>query len=395
MLGGARLTGRAGPYSIGALNIQTERRARRRGAGHQLHRAPPQAQPAAPQQRRRDRDAPRTGVRQPPAVTGEPSYTAGADATMLFFKSINLTAITRCTSTPGRAAARRRRLELPRTVRLHRRSLRRRRRAHADRSRTSRRRWVTSAARDVRRSFGKLRFSPRPRAQPRGAQAHLAGQPRLPDRRRGDRRCRAARPAGCSAIDFQSSDQVVAGVSREYELLPARFAIAPGVVVPAGGYYYRHHARDATRWASSGASPAGSRRRPARSTAARGPRSRYSGRWGVVPRFSIEPSVTFNWVHLPYGDFTARLVSSRFTVTPSARMLISSLVQFNADAHDAHVERAAAMGIHRRQRAVRGLQRRPGHRRLGVSGPGEPDIGDQGDAAVQVLKPPGEFPTGR
>jgi len=50
-----------------------------------------------------------------------------------------------------------------------------------------------------------------------------------------------------------------------------------------------------------------------------------------VPRFSIEPSLSFNWVDLPYGDFTARLVSSRFTVTPSARMLISSLIQFNPD----------------------------------------------------------------
>ena len=39
----------------------------------------------------------------------------------------------------------------------------------------------------------------------------------------------------------------------------------------------------------------------------------YSGRWGVVPRFSVEPGVTLNWVQLPYGDFTARLVSSRFT----------------------------------------------------------------------------------
>jgi hypothetical protein len=57
----------------------------------------------------------------------------------------------------------------------------------------------------------------------------------------------------------------------------------------------------------------------------------YSGRWGVVPRFSIEPGVTLNWVQLPYGDFTARLLSARFTVTPTARMLISSLVQLNLD----------------------------------------------------------------
>jgi len=58
----------------------------------------------------------------------------------------------------------------------------------------------------------------------------------------------------------------------------------------------------------------------------------YSGRWGVTPRFSVEPGITLDWVQLPYGDFTARLVSSRFTVTPSARMLVSSLVQWNVDA---------------------------------------------------------------
>jgi hypothetical protein len=47
----------------------------------------------------------------------------------------------------------------------------------------------------------------------------------------------------------------------------------------------------------------------------------YSGRWGVVPRFSMEPSITLDWVQLPYGDFTARIASSRFTLTPTARML--------------------------------------------------------------------------
>lgn len=59
----------------------------------------------------------------------------------------------------------------------------------------------------------------------------------------------------------------------------------------------------------------------------------YSGRWGVVPRFSLEPSVTLDWVRLPYGDFTARLLSSRFTLTPTARMLVSSLIQYNASAN--------------------------------------------------------------
>ena len=59
----------------------------------------------------------------------------------------------------------------------------------------------------------------------------------------------------------------------------------------------------------------------------------FSGRWGVHPRFSMEPGITIDWVSLPYGDFTADVLTSRFTLTPSARMLISSLVQYNASAN--------------------------------------------------------------
>ena len=59
----------------------------------------------------------------------------------------------------------------------------------------------------------------------------------------------------------------------------------------------------------------------------------YSGRIGLAPQFSIEPGVTLDWVRLPFGDFEERLLNSRFTITPSARMLISSLVQYNASAN--------------------------------------------------------------
>ncbi len=41
--------------------------------------------------------------------------------------------------------------------------------------------------------------------------------------------------------------------------------------------------------------------------------------------------MTLAWGSLPSGDFTARLLGSRVTVTPSPRMQISSLVQFNVD----------------------------------------------------------------
>jgi hypothetical protein len=59
----------------------------------------------------------------------------------------------------------------------------------------------------------------------------------------------------------------------------------------------------------------------------------YSGRIGVSPHFVAEPTLTLNWVALPYGDFTARLVGTRFVVSPSPRLTFSSLTQFNPGAH--------------------------------------------------------------
>ena len=48
---------------------------------------------------------------------------------------------------------------------------------------------------------------------------------------------------------------------------------------------------------------------------------------------SFEPGLTLNWVDLPYGNFTATLITNRTIVTPTPRMLVSSLMQYNAAAH--------------------------------------------------------------
>ncbi len=184
----------------------------------------------------------------------------------------------------------------------------------------------------MRRTYGQVRFSPRPRRS--AVVRKLTWQASLDyvtNARATELQSREAN--GQFRVDFQSSDSTTLEVSREYERLPARFTIAPGVFVPAGGYSY-----DTARVSYQ----LGQQRRvsgrlsAATGTLYEGTRRdlSYSGRWGVVPRFSLEPSVSLNWVSLPYGDFTARLLSTRFTVTPTARMLISSLVQYNVDARN-------------------------------------------------------------
>ena len=54
------------------------------------------------------------------------------------------------------------------------------------------------------------------------------------------------------------------------------------------------------------------------------------GRVSLTTRASIEPSVSFNQVHLPAGNFTTRLVRMRTNYGFSTRMFASALLQYSA-----------------------------------------------------------------
>ena len=237
---------------------------------------------------------------------------------------------------------------------------------------------------DVRRSFGQLRFSPRPRRS--RVVRKLTWQASLDyvtDAAATAVQSREA--AGLFRIDFQSSDQASVEYSREFERLPAPFhdRARRG---RAGRRLHRHdHAGSATRSASSGASRAGSSARPARSTTApdRKPPTAAAGAWCRASRSSR--ALTLNWVQLPYGDFNARLVSSRFTVTPSARM---------RDQQPGAVQRRSrttSSSLRLRWEYTGGSELfvvySDGRDTAARASPRlrQPDAGDQGDAAVPVL----------
>lgn len=324
VLGGARLTGRQGPFSIGVLNIQTDDEPSARAVSTNF---------SALRVKRNLLRRSNVGVmatRRGPAIggTGAPSYTFGADATLLFFKSINVTSYYAMTSVPGRTGG-----AVTGT------SYRGRFDYTDDRYGASAEHMLIDKTfapevgyvrrTDVRRSLGQARFSPRPRASTLVRKYTWQGSvDYVTDASATTLQSREV--SGLFRIDFQSSDQASVDGSREYELLPAPFVISPGVVVPAGGYTYGAVRLGYTLGQQRKVS---GRLSAATGTLYGGTKSdvSYSGRWGVSPRFSLEPSVALNWVRLPYGNFTARLVSSRFTITPGARMLISSLVQFNVD----------------------------------------------------------------
>jgi hypothetical protein len=138
--------------------------------------------------------------------------------------------------------------------------------------------------------------------------------------------------SGRFGVEFNSSDEVVVTFARQYERLPFDFAISPGVIVPAGGYSYETFGATyslAQQRKGSGdlAVSHGSFYGGTRTSVG------YSGRVGFSPHFSVEPNVALNWVSLPYGNFTARLVGVRFGVAPGARLGFSTLTQFNPSSH--------------------------------------------------------------
>jgi hypothetical protein len=114
--------------------------------------------------------------------------------------------------------------------------------------------------------------------------------------------------------------------------LAAPFSIAAGVKIPVGAYAFEEgratmslgNQRKVSGSISAGY---GSFYDGHRTTA-----SYSGGRIQINPRFTIEPSVSINWIDLPEGQFTTRLISDRttFTLTPFA--FISGLVQYNVGA---------------------------------------------------------------
>ena len=136
---------------------------------------------------------------------------------------------------------------------------------------------------------------------------------------------------GSFRVEFHSGDIATVQVVQDYELLPAAFRIAPRVTVPQAGY-------DNTT-ASASYSLANNHRVAGRFIASIGrfydgtrTEAGYSGRVTLLPQFAMEPSVSLAWVRLPYGDFDARLLANRVTWTPTTRLFVSSLMQFNVDA---------------------------------------------------------------
>lgn len=177
---------------------------------------------------------------------------------------------------------------------------------------------------DFRRNYVDARFSPRTAAHPIIRKWSYTGSfEYITD---NDNRLESRQVAGEFQVDFHSSDAVALHVERLHESLVDEFVL-DGVVIPAADYSFtntalsytagQQHRVSGTASLELGGFFGGTRRTLT-----------YKGRVEVTPQLGIEPNVSLNWLDLPGGATTTTVVSGRATFTVTPRMFVAALVQF-------------------------------------------------------------------
>lgn len=181
--------------------------------------------------------------------------------------------------------------------------------------------------RAFRRTFGSTRFSPRPRRQSRVRKFYYEGSLDYYEDASGHPESREAQVA--YRMEFASSDQLAVETSQIFERLAAPFAVAPGVVIPAGAYTFLQ---------TKGMVTTGSQR-PVSGTliVTRGgfyggtlSEITWRGRAEFGAQLLLEPTVSFNLFDTPWGKGDANLIGSRLTYSLTPRMFGSALIQYQS-----------------------------------------------------------------
>ena len=130
--------------------------------------------------------------------------------------------------------------------------------------------------------------------------------------------------------ELENSDQFGLTLNDNYELLVAPFAPGPSVTIPVGG----HNFSDVELSYQLGQQ----RRINGQVSLLRGGYFNGNittvgfrqGRIAVLPQMSIEPSISINWIDTPQGSFRTDLALTRINYAFNPRMFFSGLVQYNS-----------------------------------------------------------------
>jgi hypothetical protein len=317
IVAGARLIGRAGPYQIGALNMETDEAPVVGAVGTNFSVL------------RVNRDILRRSrvgmiaTRRSPSLNGGDNYAYGADVSFAFYDNLQMDGYVAKTDTPGRRGA-----DTSYKARFN---------WNADR-------WglwadhlfvgedfnpeIGFLRREAfRRSYAQARFSPRPRRLRGVRKLFYEASLDYVTNPIGDVETRETQ--GSFRVEFESGDQWDNEVTRSFEALVEPFEVGKNLFVPIGGYTFRQ----------------------VRSTYQLGPQRPISGsvtvrrggfyggslteltwrgRVEFSPQFYAEPTISWNRIDAPWGEGSTNLVSSRLTYTITPRMFVAALLQFQS-----------------------------------------------------------------
>ena len=134
-----------------------------------------------------------------------------------------------------------------------------------------------------------------------------------------------------SRARLESGDFINFTYTNNFEGIFEDFEISDGVIIPPGNYKFNRARggvwfgghRKLSGWVGGefGSFFGGTRTELS-----------YRGRIEVTPQISLEPNIGVNWVDLPFGNFQTNLVTLRGTYTMSPRTFVGALIQYNSAA---------------------------------------------------------------
>ena len=186
---------------------------------------------------------------------------------------------------------------------------------------------------DLRKSFGLLRFSPRPRSLE--AIRKMTWEASVDYITTASGLVETREYQGRFQVEFESSDQFEISYTDTYDYLEKPFRISPNVTIPSIGHKL---------WNARTSFQFGQQRRLAgnlftehgafyggtKTAVGFGGGGPFSGRLELNRQLSFEPGISFNWVDLPQGSFATQLLTTRTTYTITTDMFVSALIQFNS-----------------------------------------------------------------
>ena len=321
IIGGGRLTGRAGAYSLGVVNIQTKED---RLSGQ------PTTNFAVLRVKRDILRRSTIGIlavnRSAYGARRTGNQTFGVDGVFSFFEHLNLNTFVARTHTAGMR-------DNPNSYRVQ-------LEYNADRYGVVLENMMigrdfnpeTGYVRrtDVRRNMAQVRFSPRPRSS-RIVRRYEYSTSVDDFTRISDGQLDTRAIEGTFGVEFQSSDILTVQLLDNAERLTEPYEVFEGIEIPAGRYATRNlNARYelGTQRVLSGEVTyelggfyGGTRQTVGIS----------QGLIEPLANFMVEPGVSLNWVDIPQGRFVAKVLTGRFVYMFDPRTYLSALVQYNSD----------------------------------------------------------------